>query len=457
MKSISTNRVVVGMGGNQVASFVGLNALGALADKLGLGEALSSAIPWNGNGIPLHDRGKVLIHQMLVLAAGGEACSDIEYLRVEKDLFQDVCSDSTLYRTFTKSLDEDTLIEVSKAFALVRGKVWNKAELLKGKDPIYLDIDASLVEVHSENKEETGPNYKKGFGFHPMFVTSPSTGEVLSSILRPGNATANDASDQLSTVDLAINQLPEPISFGHRLGDEVVPSRKLVVRADSAGQVKEFLWGLNRRNIHFSVMARRTPQVTEAVSMVADKEKLWKKALNKDGKRREKSAICEVTHLVDLKDFPPNTRLIIRREPLHKGGIEKSLFPHLEFRFVGFLTDQKGDIKKLDLIQREHASVEDTIGRLKDTGLNKFPFNDFHANCAWMKVVTFAHDLVRWFQLLCLEGSLKSAEPKTLRFRLWQMPARKVNSARRIVLKLLSTWPDAEALLQAHQKIVLLT
>jgi hypothetical protein len=25
--------------------------------------------------------------------------------------------------------------------------------------PIYLDIDASLIEIHSENKEETGPNY----------------------------------------------------------------------------------------------------------------------------------------------------------------------------------------------------------------------------------------------------------------------------------------------------------
>ena len=37
--------------------------LGTFADRLGLGDALSSAIPWDGNGIPVHDRGKVLLRQ----------------------------------------------------------------------------------------------------------------------------------------------------------------------------------------------------------------------------------------------------------------------------------------------------------------------------------------------------------------------------------------------------------
>ena len=38
-----------------------------------------------------------------------------------------------------------------------------------GDDPVILDIDASLVEIHSENKDGTAPNFKGGFGFHPMF------------------------------------------------------------------------------------------------------------------------------------------------------------------------------------------------------------------------------------------------------------------------------------------------
>ena len=33
-----------------------------------------------------------------------------------------------------------------------------------GDDPVILDIDASLVEIHSENKDGTAPNFKGGFG-----------------------------------------------------------------------------------------------------------------------------------------------------------------------------------------------------------------------------------------------------------------------------------------------------
>jgi hypothetical protein len=41
----------------------------------------------------------------------------------------------------------------------VRWKVWRRTAATKGCGPIFLDIDASLIEVHSENKELTGPNY----------------------------------------------------------------------------------------------------------------------------------------------------------------------------------------------------------------------------------------------------------------------------------------------------------
>ena len=36
---------------------------------------------------------------------------------------------------------------------------------------------------------------------------------------------------------------------------------------------------------------------------------------------------------------------------------------------------------------RAHAHVEDHIGRLKDSGLLRFPFTDFAANAAWLAVV----------------------------------------------------------------------
>ena len=98
MDCSSTRDVRVTGGGGQVAAHGGLFVLGRFCDGLGLGEALSAAVPQAGERAPSHDRGRVLVHVLLMLAGGGEACSDIEHLRAQPVLFGEVASDSTLYR-----------------------------------------------------------------------------------------------------------------------------------------------------------------------------------------------------------------------------------------------------------------------------------------------------------------------------------------------------------------------
>jgi len=158
METTSTLPVVVESGGDQVVAHVGLHALGDFADRLGLGEHLSARIPISSERAPLHDRGKVLVHCALMLAGGGESCADIEHLRAQADLFGHVASDSTLYRTFHE-ITPDVRKAIAVGVAEVRHEVWRRSAATKGNGPIYLDIDASLIEIHSENKEETGPNY----------------------------------------------------------------------------------------------------------------------------------------------------------------------------------------------------------------------------------------------------------------------------------------------------------
>lgn len=168
MNATSTRNVKVDGGGEQVVSHVGLHALGSFADRLGLADCLSGAIPITSERLPLHDRGKVLVQSMLMLAGGGECCADIEHLRSQEELFGSVPSDSTTYRTF-RHITPSTLARCWEAVAEVRAKVWRRSAATVGKNTVVLDIDASLVQVHSENKEGTGPTYKGGFGVHPMF------------------------------------------------------------------------------------------------------------------------------------------------------------------------------------------------------------------------------------------------------------------------------------------------
>jgi hypothetical protein len=453
----STVAVRVEGGGEQVVAHVGLHALGCFADRLGLGEELSAAVTAGGEQRRLgHDRGKVLTQVMLMLAGGGECCADIEYLRSQRGLFGLVPSDSTVHRTFA-AIDAVTAGYLVQSMAAVRAQVWGRSAATTGTAPVVLDIDASLVEIHSENKEGAAATYKGGYGFHPMFCFADATGEALSGLLRPGNAGANSIEDHLAVLDAAIAQLPEGIAAGHRDGDDpAIAVRALRVRTDSAGCSARFAAACRARNVGFSVVARSNRQVHAAISRVADEDDLWAVAADQNGGERDRSAVVEVTDLVDLSAWPAGTRLIVRREPLHPGA-QTSLFPSLEYRYWGHYTDREGSPLDADVDMRAHAHVEDHIRRLKASGLERFPFTALDANKAWMAVVCFAADLVRWFQLLCLTDTLAAAEPKTLRWALWHTPARIVRSARRHVVRLLDGWPTANQLLDAYDRIALIT
>ncbi len=453
MHVTSTMRARIETGGDGVCAHVGLHALGRFADALGLGAALSARIVPAGERFPFHDRGKVLVHAMLTLAGGGEACSDVEFLRAQPALFGPVPSDSTLYRTY-RQIDAVTLAGLWDAVASVRADVWAAVD---AGEAVVLDIDGSLVEIHSEHKAGTAPTYKGGFGFHPMFCFADMTGETLAALLRPGNATANSSVDHLCVLDAAIGQLPAEIASGHHDGDDpTAVSRPVMVRADSAGATRGFVWGCRDRNVGFAVVARKNARIHAAISKIADHDDRWTPALTQTGDERCGAAVCEVTDLVDLSAWPPGTRLIVRREPLHPGA-QQSLFPSLEFRYWGHYTDQPGDPVTLDQHMRAHAHVEDHIRRLKDSGLDRFPFVDLDANRARLAIVAFAADLVRWFQLVCLDGPLAIAEPKTLRWQLWHTPARIVRRARQHIVRIIDDWPTANALLHAYRQIALLT
>lgn len=458
MNGNSTRRVRIEADGDGVVAHVGLHALGAFADRLGLGDALSARVPPAGERLPLHDRGKVLVQAMLMLAGGGESCADIEALRAQERLFGAVPSDSTLYRTF-RQLGQTTVAGVWEAMAEIRAQVWRRSSVTNSAEPVVLDIDATLVEVHSENKAGTAPTYKRGFGFHPMLCFADATGEALAARLRPGNAGANTVVDHLAVLDDAVAQLPAEVAAGHRGGDPAdTAGRAVVVRTDSAGCTHGFVAGCRDRNIGFAVVARSNAQVTAAISRTFTEVGTgrWSPARRQDGEVRDRAQVAELTDLVDLSDWPEGTRLIVRREPLHPGA-QQTLFPSAEFRYWGHYTDQAGDPVTLDASIRAHAHVEGHIRRLKDSGLCRFPFADLDANRAWLAVVCFASDLVRWFQLLCLNGRLARAEPKTLRWRLWHAPARLVRHARADIVRILEGWPDAAAIVAAHARIGALT
>jgi hypothetical protein len=444
MHANSTRSVKVEPGGRGVVAHAGLHALGRYADQIGLPAALSSCIEPRGERAPLHDRGKVLTQMALVLAGGGESCLDIEHLRAQPTLFGTVPSDTTVSRSL-HALDGKDRNLLAAGIATTRASVWHRLGLTESTAPLFLDVDSTLVEIHTEDKEGAAPHYKGGYGFHPMLCFADETGEALAAVLRPGNANANTAQDHVVVLDRALAQLPREARH-----------RQVVLRADSAGATRATLNACAARGVRFMANVATNAQIQGAIFEVKDLEVFWTPALRGDGELRQGAAVTELTELVDLSSFPVGTRLVVRREPLHQGA-QRSLFPSLEFRYVGFVTDLEGEPADLDVVMRAHAHVEQHLARLKDAGLCRMPFSRYVANESWLMEVCLAADLVRWFQLECLEGSWRDARPKALRWQLWHAPARVVRRSRDLVVRILEHWPTADVLLGAHRRIALLT
>ena len=86
-------------------------------------------------------------------------------------------------------------------------------------------------------------------------------------------------------------------------------------------------------------------------------------------------------------------------------------------------------------------------GRTRPWGCGIFHRRPGQVNCGWVAAANIAADLSAWCRLLGLYDcdDLKDAEPDTLRYRLWQLPARLVRHARTRVLKISRTWPWKDA------------
>ena len=137
-------------------------------------------------------------------------------------------------------------------------------------------------------------------------------------------------------------------------------------------------------------------------------------------------------------------RILCRRERPSPGAQLCALEEADGWRYQLMATNTPG--RQLDFLEarhRAHARVEDRVRTGKTTGLDHLPSTSMAINAAWCVAAMIATDLLRWFALLCLDGPLAEAEPKTLRYRLLHTAARIVRGQRKRKIKIPETWPWA--------------
>jgi DDE family transposase len=421
-----------------LVSHAGSALLAQVAEKTGLTRALSRELGGLRRRRGGHDPGRVIRDLAVMLADGGDCLADLRAVRDQQVLFGPVASDATAFRVIDAiARDPDGLERLRAAHARARERAW---ALIGAPERLTIDLDATLITSHSE-KEGAAGTFKRGFGFHPMLAYAHETGEALGGELRPGNAGANTAADQIAVLEAALAQIPA----AH------IERIEILLRADSAGATHELIDYCRQTRIRFSVGYDLTEPVRRAI--VDLPASAWSAALDADASARPNGEIAELTEHLDLSAWPAGSRVIVRRERPHPGA-QLAFTDHDGHRLQAILTDQPGvEIAALERQHRQRAGCEDHIRNDKDTGLRNLPFRDFEHNRVWLALVALAHDLIAWTQRLLLSGELARAEPKRLRYRLLHIAARLAFHARGARLRLQATWPWATELAAAFARL----
>jgi hypothetical protein len=440
-----------------------------LADQVGLTAALGSALARAGK-FPLVDRGMALVSMAVAIVLGATSMNDIALLAHQEPVFGAAPSDTTVRRTLELA-DPRTLDKIARVRARVRAHVWKliaarpagfpwlsvAGKLLAGW--LVIDLDGTLITAHSE-KQGAAPTFKKGYGFHPLGAWLANTAESLAMLLRPGNAGSNTFADHLSVLTAAIRQIPSRMRS------------KLLVRVDGAGASHELIGHLlslssRCRTVLFTCGWMITEADEQAVRLLP--ASAWQAAVDQDGAVQEDKHVAEITHLLSrAAGWPDGLRWIVRRtRPSRRQAKNLTAFERATgWRYSIIVTNIPAasgiggvpgshHAQFIDVLHREHAIVEDQVRTNKAMGLRNLPSKAWTVNCGWVLAANIAADLSAWCRLLGLYDcdDLKDAEPDTLRYRLWSLPARLVRHARARVLKISRTWPWKDAFLACWQRL----
>jgi hypothetical protein len=440
------------------------------ADQAGLTGQLSAALRKKGTS-PVFDRGAVLVSLAAAITLGATSMSDIALLAHLAPVLGGAPSGPTVRRTLDLAGTAAALDKIARARAKARAHVW---ELIQGTPAgfpwleiagktltgwLVIDMDATLVTASSD-KEGAAPTWKKGYGFHPLGAWLANTRECLAMQLRPGNAGSNTFADHKEVLAAALRQVPARFRG------------KILVRVDGAGASHDLIGHLlslssPRKTVLLTCGWMITAADEDAIRQVP--AAAWKPGTCQDGTIEEDKDVAEITGLMTRAgNWPDGLRWIARRVKPSRRHLRNLTDYEKEtgWKYSITCTNVPGSgipgvpgshhPQYLDTVHREHAVVETAgVRTAKAMGLRNLPSKTWQVNKGWVIAANIAADLAAWTRLLGHydDPDLREADPDTLRYRIWHIPARLARHARERVLKISPEWPWKNAFLTCWHRL----
>jgi hypothetical protein len=456
--------------GTGLVGHAGAVLLRKAADQTGLTAQLSAALRRKGSS-PAFDRGTVLASLAAAIALGATSMSDIALLAHLAPVLGDAPSGPTVRRALDLAGTPASLDKVARARARARAHAWQLIAATPAGFPwleiagktltgwLVIDMDATLV-TSSSDKEGAAPTWKKGYGFHPLGAWLANTRECLSMLLRAGNAGSNTFTDHETVLTAALRQVPARLR------------RQVLVRVDGAGASHDLISHLlalstPRKTVLFTCGWMITAADEDAIRQVP--AGAWQPGTAQDGTAEDDKDVAEVTGLMSRAgNWPEGLRWIARRvKPSRRHlrnltGFEKKTGWKYSITCTNIpdagIAGVPGShhAQYVDTVHREHAVVETGgVRTAKAMGLRNLPSKTWLVNAGWVIAANIAADLAAWTRLLGHydDPGLRDADPDTLRYRIWHLPARLARHARERVLKISPDWPWTGAFLTCWHRL----
>jgi hypothetical protein len=456
--------------GKGLVGHAGAVLLRKASDQLGLTAGLSAAMLRKGSS-PLLDRGTVLVSLAVAIALGATSMSDIALLAHLSPVLGAAPSGPTARRALDLAGSPRVLDRIARARAKAREHAWSLIEKTPAGFPwlavagktltgwLVIDMDATLVTARSD-KEGAAPTWKKSYGFHPLAAWCANTRECLNMLLRPGNAGSNTFTDHEQVLAAALKQVPARFR------------RAVLVRVDGAGASHDLIGHLlslssPRKKVLFTCGWTIMPADEDAIrSLPAG---AWQPGAAQDGAAEEGKDVAEITGLTArAANWPGGLRWIVRRvKPSRRQARNLTAYEKETGWRYNIICTNIPDAgiagvpgshhpQYIDVLHREHAVVETAgVRTAKAMGLRNLPSKTWQVNAGWVLAANIAADLAAWTRLLGHRDNeeLRNADPDTLRYRIWHLPARLASHARRRTLAISASWPWAQAFLHCWQQL----
>lgn len=402
-----------------LTSRAGLLSIAELMNSLGLADRIDACFhkPGSNRGF----QPSVFIETMILMQhEGGFHLDDVRHIQEDKALqtllgleqIPQAASLGNWLRRMGKHCQWKT------ALKQVNQTVLRSA--LHKRQAITLDIDATEVMA---GKADACWTHKSNRGYMPIVGHIAQTGQVVACDFREGNTPP--AKGNLEFIRQCQDSLP--------LGSYVEN-----LRIDAAGYQTNIIKYCDQQQIGYAIRAKMSATLKDRILSVSEHD--WQPLLDRKGDAIAEQSTTRTQHVIG--DYEQAFTVVVQRKRL-KGQMELDILHTGEevcaqgfvYRAIATNKETMTDSKLIHWYNQRAEHSENRIKELKlDFGAGTLPCSDFNANALYFSICSLAYNLFALMRQLLPEG-LECHRAKTIRWRLYAIAAKVIQSGRQVFIK----------------------